>query len=47
MLPQDQADALEKLAGLAASYPDDQALAALLERSRDIDANGAHVLTSK
>ena len=47
MLPQDQADALEKLTGLAASYPDDQALAALLERSRDIDANGAHVLTSK
>jgi len=47
MLAQDQAEALERLAEIAARYPQDTGLAALLERSRDIDASGAHVLTSK
>lgn len=47
LLATDQSRALDLLAQIAARYPDDAGLAALLERSKDIDANGAHVLSSK
>lgn len=47
LLASDQARALEMLAAIAARHPADEGLAALLERSRELDANGAHVLTSK
>jgi len=42
-----QAEGLEQLADTAARHPGDIALAALLERSRELDAGGAHVLASK
>jgi len=41
------AEALERIEALAAAYPDDEALAALVMRSRDLGAGGAFVMAGK
>lgn len=47
MLKTDRAKGLKMLEEIAARYPDDTALQALLERSHQLDANGAYVMGSK
>ncbi len=47
MLATDQSAALQLLGEICARHPQDEALQALLERSKDLNEAGAHVLTSK
>ncbi|MCB2067397.1 MAG: adenylate/guanylate cyclase domain-containing protein, partial [Erythrobacter sp.] len=47
LLDTDRVAGLAAVQAVAARYPDDAALAALAERSADLDEHGAHVLTSK
>ena len=47
MLATDQPLALAKLEQIAARYPEDTGLAALVLRSRDLNEHGAHVMGSK
>lgn len=47
MLATDREHAIARIEAVAAKHPDDTGLQALVERSRDLDAEGAHVMRSK
>jgi len=47
LLAKDREAAIESLEQIAARYPDDEALQALLERSRQLNEEGAYVMGSK
>ena len=47
LLERDQAASLARLQAISDRYPDDDALKALVERSADLNEEGAHVMASK